>query len=622
MTDDDHIPETDPALALTFFQRHHPFDLLPPDEQHRLAQDARLEEHPDGDRLFGVGDTVQALYVVERGAIDLASEEGMLISRCLPGEVCGARSLLRGGVAQLTATVSERARLLVLPASVFHDLRERFPAFLAYFDSLRDAGRRTAAMPAEGSIGEIATALRDLMTPDPVIVTAELPVREAARVMSERSISCLLVGTPERLEGILTTGDLTARVLAEARDPASPVGSVMTRDPRTLPPEACLFDALLVMSGSAIGHLPIVEDGRPVGIVTRTNLVRRQSLTAAALVSDIARHDRIEDLAAVVARVPRLLAQLVGVGVEAWKIGHLVTSVTDALTRRLIELALAKLGPAPVPFLWLACGSQGRREQTGVSDQDNCLILDDSFDPDRHDAWFEAFAREVSDGLDACGYYYCPGDMMATNPRWRQKASVWRDYFAGWIARPDPMAQMLASVMFDLRPIHGETDLFAGMQSETLEAARKNSIFRAHMTANSLKHTPPLGLFRGFALIRSGEHKDTLDLKLSGVVPIVDLARLYALTGALSPVNTRERLMAAREAKVLSASGADDLLDAYDLISNIRLEHQARQVRDGGKPDNFMAPSTLSALERNHLKDAFGVIKTLQSAIGHGNQMV
>jgi CBS domain-containing protein len=184
------------------------------------------------------------------------------------------------------------------------------------------------------------------------------------------------------------------------------------------------------------------------------------------------------------------------------------------------------------------------------------------------------------------------------------------------------MAQMLASVMFDLRPIHGDTALFAGMQATTLEAARRNSIFRAHMAANSLKHTPPLGLFRGFALIRGGEHKDTLDLKHSGVVPVVDLARLYALTGALSPVNTRERLFAARDAGVLSQSGGSDLIDAYDLICNIRLAHQARQVREGGKPDNFMAPSTLSALERNHLKDAFGVIKTLQSAIGHGNQMV
>jgi CBS domain-containing protein len=205
--------------------------------------------------------------------------------------------------------------------------------------------------------------------------------------------------------------------------------------------------------------------------------------------------------------------------------------------------------------------------------------------------------------------------MMATTPRWRVKGSQWRRYFQRWISEPDPMAQMLSSVMFDLRPIWGSVELFSGLQRETLEAARKNSIFRAHMIANSLKHVPPLSLFQSFALIRSGEHRNTLDLKLNGVVPIVDLARVYALNGAIEVVNTRERLFAAREAGVLSESASADLVDCYDLISRIRLEHQARQVRDGKRPDNFLPPSVLSAMERKHLKDAFSVVKATQATL-------
>ncbi|MGI9437094.1 MAG: putative nucleotidyltransferase substrate binding domain-containing protein, partial [Geminicoccaceae bacterium] len=290
----------------------------------------------------------------------------------------------------------------------------------------------------------------------------------------------------------------------------------------------------------------------------------------------------------------------------------------DALTRRLLEMAEGELGPPPVPYLWLACGSQGRQEQTGVSDQDNCLFLDDGYQPKEHKSYFERLARAVSDGLDACGYYHCPGDMMATNPRWCQPVSIWRHYFRGWIAEPDPMAQMLASVMFDLRPISGTSVLFEGVQADTLKRARKNSIFRAHMISNSLKHTPPLGLFRGFALIRRGEHKDTLDLKLNGVVPIVDLARVYALEAGIDKVNTRERLLFAREAGSVSESGFRDILDAYDLIAITRLRHQANQVRVGEKPDNFVLPSVLSDLERNHLRGAFLVVKTLQSALAHG----
>jgi CBS domain-containing protein len=270
-----------------------------------------------------------------------------------------------------------------------------------------------------------------------------------------------------------------------------------------------------------------------------------------------------------------------------------------------------------VPYLWLACGSQGRQEQTGVSDQDNCLILDDAATPP-DDAYFSELAKFVSDGLDEAGYFYCPGDMMATNIKWRQPLRVWRQYFRGWIATPDPEAQMLASVMFDLRPIGGTEALFADLQEQTLANAAKNSIFVAHMVSNSLKHQPPLGLFRGFATVRSGEHKNTIDLKLSGVVPVVDLGRIYALTGQLTQTNTRARILAAIEARTVSASGGRDLLDAYDMIADTRLAHQAAQIKRGEKPGNFMRPADLSDFERSHLRDAFVVIKTMQNAAGSG----
>jgi CBS domain-containing protein len=178
------------------------------------------------------------------------------------------------------------------------------------------------------------------------------------------------------------------------------------------------------------------------------------------------------------------------------------------------------------------------------------------------------------------------------------------------------MAQMLASVMFDLRPIAGSAALFRDLQAETLEMAAQNSIFVAHMIGNSLKHAPPLGLLRGFATFRTGEHKNQIDLKMNGVVPVADLGRIYALIGKLTAVNTRARLVAAGEAGVMSASGARDLVDAYDLIAETRLQHQAGRVKRGERPNNFMAPSDLSEFDRSHLRDAFVVVRTMQSAVG------
>jgi CBS domain-containing protein len=388
----------------------------------------------------------------------------------------------------------------------------------------------------------------------------------------------------------------------------------MTPDPMRLESAALGYDALVAMTERGISHLPVADGGRLTGILTSTNLVRRQAVSAVFLVADIAKKTDYEGFAEVTARIPKLLAQLVGAGVTAYDVGRIVTSIADALTRRLLTLGEAKLGPAPVPWLWAACGSQGRREQTGISDQDNVLVLADSYDPATHGPYFTELARYVSDGLDAAGYYYCPGDMMATAERWRQPVRIWRGYFDKWIRQPDEEAQMLASVMFDLRAIAGDESLFSGLQEDVLRKARANSIFRAHMVRNALKHQPPLSLFRGMATIRSGAHKDRIDMKLSGVVPIVDLGRLYALMGELTAANTRDRLLAARAAGIVSESGADDLIDAYDLIADMRLEHQARLIREGRKPDNFMPPAMLSDLERGHLKDAFAVVKTMQSA--------
>lgn len=607
---------TDQDDLAGFLESHHPFDAMASGDRDTLISEGAIGSLSAGDPLFATGDRVGRYSILLSGTIDLIADEGDLITRYQAGEGVGARMLLRGGVATATARATEDCSLLQIPARAFHSLLERSAPFRAF--NARHVSGAHRALPAspDPAATMVSTPISDLMTPDPIMVPEDTTVADAADLMTRHRISCVLVGEAGNLTGMLTTGDLTGRVLAAGRDGTVPVHAVMTPDPATLSPDTPIFEALLLMSERSFGHLPIVAEGRTVGIVTRTNLIRRQTVSAVSMIVEIGKQDDPAAFKRIVDGVPGLLSQLVGSGVEPHHIGQLITSVTDAVTRRLLVLAERDLGPPPVPYLWLACGSQGRQEQTGVSDQDNCLILDDAYDESGHGAYFEALARSVCDGLNACGYFYCPGDMMATNPRWRQPLAVWRRYFQGWIDRPDPKAQMLSSVMFDLRPIAGEEALFQGLQRETLEAAKKNSIFRAHLIANSLKHQPPLSLFRGFALVRSGEHKNMLDLKHSGTVPIVDLARVYALDGGVEDVNTRARLLGARAAGSLSKGGADDLVDALDLIGRTRLENQARQIREGEAPDNFMAPSSLSALERSHLKDAFGVVKSLQSTLG------
>ena len=592
-----------------FLRTVHPYDGLEAAKLEELVPLFDLMVIEAEQPVYRLGDRLEGIYIVYEGEVEVSDENDIAVSLLGPRNSFGERGLARDGVALTTAIAKSQTTLLLLPCDAFSDLIAQHPAVARFFD------RRRSVQPRGNDLA--TSRVETLMARGPETCRLDDRAQTAAQKMRDRHISSICVLSGDQLAGIVTLRDISGKIVASGLSGDTPVSQIMTADPVTLSPSAIGSDVLHAMMERHIGHIPILDAGRLVGIVTQTDLTRFQAVSSAELVSRLANAETPQDMALVTKEIPNLLVQLVAGGNRHEVTTRLITDIADTATRRLLALAEAKLGPAPVPYLWLACGSQGRQEQTGVSDQDNCLILDDSVTEDQM-PYFAELAKFVCDGLDTCGYVYCPGDMMATNPRWCQPVRVWRDYFRNWIAKPDPMAQMLASVMFDLRPIGGTRTLFDGLQAETLRAASANSIFVAHMVSNSLKHSPPLGLLRGIATIRSGEHRNTLDLKHNGVVPIVDLGRVYALQGKLGAVNTRARIEAAAGANVLSDSGARDLLDAYDVIAETRLEHQSRQIKSGQAPDNFLAPSSLSDFERSHLRDAFVVVKTLQSAVSQG----
>jgi CBS domain-containing protein len=209
---------------------------------------------------------------------------------------------------------------------------------------------------------------------------------------------------------------------------------------------------------------------------------------------------------------------------------------------------------------------------------------------------------------------------MATNQKWRQPVHVWQEYFNTWIDRPDPMALMLASVFFDLRVIHGDHALYEQLLPSILEKSAQNRIFLAYLVSNALKHRPPLGFFRNFVLISGGDHAKTFDLKHRGMVPIIDLARVFSLSEGLTDVSTIHRLEEAAKTHAISRDGGANLIDAYEFISNLRIQHQARQLKTGTAADNYISPEELSPLERSHLKDAFSLIASMQETLGQRYQ--
>jgi CBS domain-containing protein len=309
-----------------------------------------------------------------------------------------------------------------------------------------------------------------------------------------------------------------------------------------------------------------------------------------------------------------LLVEWVGAQTRARQISHIFTAISDAITSRLIELAIEEYGPAPVPFCWLGFGSQARGEQLLGADQDNGLLISNDL-KEEDKPWFENLAKFVCDGLNACGYVYCPGKVMATTDEWRQSLTGWRQIVDRWTRSPTPDAVMRVSIFFDLRTIYGDESLCQQLQQYMLEKTSKNSIFLAALAANVLEHTPPIGIFRRFLVERNGEHRDTLDLKKRGVMPIIDMVRIHALANRISQVNTHERIAELVRQKVLAIADGRNLQDAFDYLMQLRVGEQVKQLTHGEKVSNHYNPNNLPELGRKHLRDAFTVIHDSQEAL-------
>jgi len=599
-----------------FLAAHAPFDALPPAVLADLPKTLTARYFRRGTTIIELGQRNDNVHILRSGAINIIDSHGALVDRDDPGKSFGLSSVMTGGPSLYRIAAHEDSLCLLLPGDVFRQLMNTSEAFRAYY-LRRQAGRMRSAVEAvrvhDGS-AILRTRVRDIVRRAPITTPPATTVREAAQLMTERNVSAVLVTEGPRLVGILTDRDLRSKVVAAGSDPSGPVSAIMTPEPITIASDKLAFEVLVDMTQRGFHHLPVVEEGRLLGMVTSGDLMRLEQANPSYLVGEIAGQTTLEGLKASAARIGRVVETAVQQDATAEDISRVLTAIADAITRKLLNLAEAELGTPPVRYCWVALGSQGRLETGLQSDQDNAIILADEA-AGEHAGYFEALADRVVDGLEACGYERCPGNMMASNPQWRVPLRTWGLYFAKWMNEPEPDALLNAQTFFDMRPVYGDNELYARLHASFVARAPDAVRFLAYLAKQAQRFEPPLGFFRDFVLEDSGEHRNTLDLKTGGIAPIVQMARLFALSKGAPQVNTMDRLKAAATTNALTAENSADLADAFEFICHVRIRHQARQVARGEQPNNHVPPSDLSSFERRHLKEAFGIIRRMQGAL-------
>jgi CBS domain-containing protein len=600
-----------------FIQAIPPMDLLPSDIIEQIVKEISISYVRRGQTLPPQGIVEENIYILRKGALSYFSADNKLLAKFSEGDICSVFCFSHNGPSTQHVISDEDTLLYSINYHNFLQLVNEYPDVTAFFQQTSEQrlNKKMLQVNEDAILNSslLNSSIANFYHSPVVIISPDASIQQAAILMTEQNFSCLVISHNDQPLGIVTDKDIRRRCVAQGLSIEQPVSAIMTDDMTTIDINSTAYDALMKMTQKHIHHLPVTESNQLKGMVTVTDLMNNEGQNAVNITSVIHKATSVGELTEISSMIPKLQIRMAKLGTTADHVGKSISAITMAFTIRLIEMAEKLLGPPPVPYAWLAAGSQARQEQFAHSDQDNALIISNDLKPE-HNLWFKDLATFVSDGLAACGFIYCPGNVMATNPQWCQTQKQWSQYFAQWINTPEPKALMHCSTFFDLTTVYGDSRLLEQVKTKMLQTTKSSTLFIAHLSRNALNLRPPLGFFRDFVLIQNGENKATLDLKHNGIAPIVDLARIYALSEGIATVNTIERLKQAAGTPSLSKSSAANLIDAYEFLSMLRMMHQAKKLQLGQQPNNYLSPKDISKLEREHLKDAFKVIKTLQDS--------
>ena len=594
----------------TFLAGVPPFDSLDEEELADVVAAAKQRAFDAGEEvLIEDGPPARNFYVVRSGSVELL-HEGEVIDILEPGEAFGHPSLLTGMAPSFTVRAHEPTEVILLPKKqalmvlgrptgagfVAATLRER----------LTRTGHTVHGLPALGTV-----RVGDLVRDPPLVCDGSTTIRHAATLMTEHGVTAALVrsGTPL----LVTDAGIRARAVAGPISIENPVIRI-TEPAVVVDPSWLAVDAVVEMLDREADHVLVSDrEGRALAILSASDLMGFERFSPFALRHEVLRAKSEEELYAAASRLPALFMALLGAGVSPPDIGRVLSLQADSLTARLLDLAAARHGPAPTQWAWLAFGSGARRELTLFSDQEHGIAYAD--EGPEVDDYFARIAADVTAGLERCGFPVDANSVVASDRLWRMSAAAWERTFVDCFERPDESHMIRATVSFDFRHVHGGLDIVAPLV-ERLREADAHPVFLRLVARGAAGFKPPLG-FRG-ALVtgRDGDApQGTIDVKRGGMLPIVNLARFYALSNNVTISATLDRLAAVEKLRALEHETASGLREAFVVVWRIRLLHHAALIAQERELDNYVNPAELTSLSRQDLREAFKTIAAAQKKL-------
>ncbi len=613
-----------------FFAGHEPFSLLDSESLESVTTHTQMVTYAADTVLF-IQDRsrVDNLYIVFKGAAERYYEEGgrkTLQAVMGEGDIFGGISMLvNNGVAVRTLRTVEETTFYLVAGPAFQAVCQSNAAFSEFFTDTfgkRMLDRSYAAIiaqshqPRNAGLPLLNQEVSAIYTRHILKCAHHESIQQAAVKMSRHHCSSIFVEYDDHsIAGIVTDNDLRKKVIAAGADISMPVAEIMSSPVSTVPASMSVFDAMMTMMQSGIKHLAVTDNNEQVvGVLTNHDLMMAQGQSPLFLLREIHAAPTAEDLFDKHHQLPAMIQGLINAGAKADNVTRLVTTMSDAILERIITFAVAAEGAPPAAFVFMILGSEGRKEQTLKTDQDNAIIFDDVA-PEAMEAttsYFLKLAERICTWLNSAGYDYCKGEVMAMNPKWCQPLSAWKKRFTAWVRTAEAEDLLNASIFFDFRGAYGDMEMIDALRKHLAATTAGWSGFFRHLTENALYFKPPLGFFRNFVVESKGEHRDALDIK-GAMVPIIDFARIYALQQGLEETNTLERLHRLYLMNVLKWEEYHELEQAYGFLMQQRFVRQIKAIIiEQTAPDNYINPKKLSRIEQTLLKEIFKRIEKYQ----------
>ena len=632
------------SLALRmadFLKNYPPFELIPNDRLIEIANHIKVIYLKKNQTLFKINDVLHDyFYIVREGNVGLlltSDMEESLIDKCDEGDLIGLRPFFAKNNYFMTAKAIEESLLYAIPIEIFKPFVVEFPKVMDFLlESFASNTRNPYDNNKKGKLisdhvvyNEQSTEIQYYQpikyTQNPIIASADDLVKNVAIVMTKYKIGSVLIHKNLLPVGIVTDKDLRSKIATGLFDIQTPVHQIMSSPVITVAEHVSLAETQLLMLTNGIGHLCVTEDGsnqsKIKGIISEHDVIVAQANNPAVVLKQIKRAASAVDLKKIRSQWSEYIQHALQKNSPIQHVANLTAALNNAMTQKCIQLAISQMSsPPPAKYAWFSIGSQSRKEQLLLSDQDNALVfeMEEGNDLEEIRAYFLEMAALVNNKLEVIGYEKCPADMMAQNPKWCLSVDEWTQQFSEWILKPGENGILMCTIFFDFDFVAGDAALMEPISQVVFEKTLKNDLFLAYLGADALKNPAPLGFFRQFLIERDGEHKDAFDVKSRALMPLIDAARLLCLQLGVKGINNT--YLRFKKLALLEPQNEDVFeacAEAFGELSKFRTEEGFASNSSG----RYLNLNELSKIDKVKLKNTFVPISQVQEIIKNRFQL-